>query len=184
MDFGLALTRMHPEAQPSQYEIIQNADGSFSITRWNVPGVSKPNETDVANYWDGIQGTLFNEALEAAMNAKQAELNQACSDELTYGYTYTINGTSYRFSFDLDAQANFMASKSLLEAGKVPTVPWTAYQDGTARVRIDLSLDDIEGMEMAQFHHKEEIVGKYNDLLINHLYPSVNISQINAITWG
>lgn len=184
MDFGLALSRMHPDVQPSQYEIMQKADGSFAITKWNVHGTPKPSEGDIANYWNYLQNQLANDNLEAARSAKQEELNQANNEALVYGYFYTINGVNYRFSFDLEAQSNFMASKSLLEAGKVPTVPWTAYKDGAKRVRLDLTLANLNDMELAQFNHKNSIVGKYNDLLINHLYIATSEDEINAITWG
>lgn len=131
-----------------------------------------------------VLNTLKSEILEQIRVAKQKELEDSCSADLTYGYQYIVSGVQYRFSFDLEAQANFQGALRLLESGVVPFVPWTAYDPTGKRVRLNLTVNDLHGMELAQFHHKNDVTSKYNDLLLNHLYVADTEDEIKAISWG
>lgn len=90
MDFGWSLMQMYPTSNPSQYEIIANIDGTFTITQWNVPGTPKPNESDVVAYWNtnGIN-LLRQQKINDLKRSFQAAVNGTfTSNALGVAHTY------------------------------------------------------------------------------------------------
>lgn len=99
MDFGWSLMQMYPNSNPSQYEIIANPDGSFTITQWNVPNTPKPNESDVVAYWNTNGINLLR---QQKINELRASFNQAVNG------TFTSNAMGVAHTYlAVQAQENY-----------------------------------------------------------------------------
>lgn len=76
--------------------------------------------------------------IEECKIAKVLQIDQETSSNILAGFDYSINGTSYHFSYDTIDQQNFvdtvsMCQLSLLDTSGVPaTITWNSYlADGT-----------------------------------------------------
>jgi hypothetical protein len=182
MDLVSYIKTKYPDAE---FELADNGDGTF-ISKWSSTSIQPTMQELMDAMWAEKAGDnrTAEQKLDDLRKNKQRELEASCADDLAYGYQYIKDGVQYRFSFDIEAQLNFQGGKPLLEKGIVPFIPWTAYDPDGKRVRINLTLEDLEGMELAQFHHKSDVTAKYNDLLLNHLYVATTEDDIKAISWG
>jgi hypothetical protein len=123
------------------------------------------------------------EALANAKHRKQVELNSICNDKIT-NFTYDINGVTYNFSYDIEAQNNFRDAREAIADGLATEVEWTAYIASTGeRVRIMLNGADLTNMRLVQFNQKHQIIAEFNSILLDILNPATTVDQVNAVGW-
>ena len=113
---------------------------------------------------------------------KEAELNQACQDAIIAGFDYTIDGISYHFSFDLEAQLNFQGAENLFAKGVVNELTWTAQKDGEY-TRITITPDLMNQLSLAIFKHKNDNISKLRDVLLPQVEAATTVEEVQAIVW-
>jgi len=135
-------------------------------------------------YQDGKIIKSDNLALKKAKYLKGQELNQACNNAILSGFDYNINGVSYHFSFDTEAQLNFQGANWMLENGKTTNIMWTVKNNSTGVYeRMTINLDLMRDLQVAIFNHKNDNISKYRDVLYPKLLAATTVEEINEITW-
>lgn len=120
--------------------------------------------------------------LEEAKKSKDVELNEACRQAILCGFDHVIDGKTYHFSFDTEAQLNFQGSKSLLDSGMVESIDWTAICEGVY-VRIPVTKSIMDQLTIVILQHKDSNVKRYREKLLPLVYEATTIEKINSITW-
>lgn len=120
--------------------------------------------------------------LEMAKRRKDAELNDACNQAILAGFDHTINGVTYHFSFDLEAQLNFIGAERLLSKGLVTSINWTVQRDGQYE-RIPITKEILDELSVTILQHKNSNISKYRDVLLPRVYSATTIEEVESITW-
>ena len=127
-----------------------------------------------------VKDELF--VLENAKIDKLVELNEACNQAILDGFTHTIDGIDYHFSFDFEAQFNFHAAQTLFENGTIDNIVWTAKRNGEyTRVPIDKQIMGELAVHILQ--HKNGNISKYRDFLEPIVQSATTIEEVNSIKW-
>jgi hypothetical protein len=118
--------------------------------------------------------------------AKDRELNKACNDEILKGFSYTIDGEVYHFSYDMEAQINFGDSKEVLYDDNFPVteVPFTAKDSNGKYVRILVNRELMRELTIAIFQHKAGSISKYRDELLPLVEQATTIEEVESINWN
>lgn len=149
----------------------------------------KPNYEKVlyTPKWDFVQkewveGADYNKMLESAKSIKKAELNMMCNESILSGFYHMVNGVKYHFSYDMEAQGNFGDSRQILNDGTVKVVDWTvSTDDGYERILI--TKEDMDGLTLSVFAHKQENIKKYRDVFLPMVENAKTLEEVNNITW-
>lgn len=151
---------------------------------FEVESLSHPIFDDPSRY-KMIDGNLVfdnSDALDKAKANKDFELNQACNDSILSGFDHVINGETYHFSFDTEAQLNFQGVRPLLSEGIVSKVDWTVSKNGTYhRIPVDKKL--MDELTVAILMHKDGNVRKYRNQLLPKVYEATTVEEVNSINW-
>lgn len=130
------------------------------------------------------EGEAQNRLLQIVKEQKDEELNLACNRAILNGFDYTINGISYHFSFDIEAQFNFQGVQSLLANGTISEIPWTVLNNETKEhERITVNSQLISTLSMVILHHKNSNISKYRDFLSVQLQNATTIEEVQEIKW-
>lgn len=122
--------------------------------------------------------------LEGARNDKDSELNSACNQAILKGFDYTINGVSYHFSFDVEAQLNFQGVNALFQSGTITTIDWTVKNNATGLYeRIIIDKATMDNLSLLILQHKSNNVTKYRNDLYPKLMQASTLEEIEAIKW-
>lgn len=171
-----AVMKLFPGTQPGIDFAVNEEDGIQNIYIWNI-NAPQPSR-------DELMQAAIDEALNEAKEAKKQELNEICNQEITKGFLYTVNGIEYRFSYDMEAQMNFAEARAAVNDGLITEVEWTCYVSSTGeRVRIMLNATSLSDMRVAQLTQKNAVISKYNDILLNQVYPATDVATIEAVKW-
>lgn len=123
--------------------------------------------------------------LKSAQMQKDEELNQACQDSILAGFTHVINGQTYWFSYDYEAQGNFRDAKEILSDGVVLAVPWTVRiggKDGEYS-RIEINLEQIKELALVIMEHKLNNISKYRDFLLPIVTGAETPEEVQEVKW-
>lgn len=131
--------------------------------------------------------------LDRVKAIKLQELNNACNDAILGRFSAQVNGVSYWFSHDKEAQDNFEMADKNLNNGRITSIPWTCYESETSTdaLRITFDKDTFEPVYVAHANVMPTNVSKLRD----DLEPKVKaiqitttvddaVSQVNAIVWS
>lgn len=130
------------------------------------------------------QTDINKELLAQAKTAKKTELNEICNQIIINGFQYEVNGTLYRFSYDLEAQNNFRDAREAITLGLAQEIEWTAYRVDTGeRVRIMVNGQHLKEMMLTQLTHKNTTIAYYNRLLLEKVEPATDVNVVQAIGW-
>jgi YHS domain-containing protein len=114
---------------------------------------------------------------------KEAELDKKCKDTILGRFSCDIDGVTYYFSNDTEAQANFEKCDRNLEKGRISTITWTAYDTSDNVVRLTFDVVTFEPLYIAQSTHIQANIIKYRDDLMPRVAAAQTIEEIQAITW-
>lgn len=122
--------------------------------------------------------------LDEVKQAKITELNDACNQSILGKFTSTINGMSYYFSYDTEAQSNITKVGRAFDKGLVTTVKWTAYDSDGNTVRIDLDANSFDAMFTNSLIHLNTNISKLRDDLEPKVEEATEVEQVLKITWN
>lgn len=120
--------------------------------------------------------------LDLAKKRKDQELNEACNQAILAGFDHTINGVTYHFSFDIEAQLNFQGAERVLSSGLATSINWTVMRDGVYE-RIPITKELMDELTLKILEHKDGNISKYRDILLPRVYAATTIEEVNSITW-
>lgn len=120
--------------------------------------------------------------LERERRKKDLELNKACNAAIVYGFTHTIEGIEYHFSYDIEAQGNFRDAQTVLSKGVVEEITWTVRKDGEY-TRIPITKEIMDELTLVILQHKDNNISKYRDFLMPLVNQSEEVEEIRSITW-
>lgn len=113
---------------------------------------------------------------------KDKELNDACNKSIQSGFDHEINGMTYHFSFDTEAQLNYQGADRLLSSGMVETIDFTVFVDGGYE-RISVNNQEMQGITLAVLKHKASNISKYRDTLMPIVKNATTKEEILAVKW-
>lgn len=114
---------------------------------------------------------------------KQAELKSACDSAiLTTQFSAAVQGTTYNFSYDREAQSNFSGAGYLFQRSLIASIDWTAYLDGE-RTRITINQNDFDVIAVAAAQFCQSYIDKYSGL-ISQLNDATDPYTVNSIVWS
>lgn len=117
--------------------------------------------------------------LESLKEVKKQELNEQCQLDIEKGFTYN----NYFFSFDKEAQNNFITAQLTAMNNQQAVFLWTAKDETNEYVRIELTAVDIIEMASYIMQHKENRISKLRDILYPIIDDALTIEEINDIHW-
>lgn len=162
------------ETPPNCIDIIMT-DGLFKARfiegQW-VNGISN-EEVDIAMGRD----------LASVKRAKLTELNKICNQTIMGKFSHDIDGVTYYFSNDTEAQANFEKCDRAFEKNRITEIAWTAYDTNENIVRILFDYAKFEFVYLSHLGHIQNNITKLRDFLMPMIYSSTTVEEVNSITW-
>lgn len=147
---------------------------------WGDRGFFNPVYNFDLNDW--VENKPEEEILAFYKDMKDRELNKACQDSILAGFTHTIDGVEYFFSYDMQAQTNFGDSRALLNDGIITQVPWTVKQ-GEEYARITITKEIMDALTLTILMHKTANISKYRDVLLPLVNKATSLEEIQAVDW-
>lgn len=120
--------------------------------------------------------------LQNAKDKKDAELNKACQDSILAGFSHTIEGVEYWFSYDKEAQQNFTDAQTVLSDGLMTEIAWTVKKD-EEYTRITISKAVMDELKIVILLHKTNNISRYRDELMPLVESATSIEEVEKITW-
>ena len=147
----------------------------------------KPRYDFVNNRW--VEGLAQEDihfhrygTIDVHKKAKDAELNKACSDAILGGFDFAMDGVTYHFSYDNEAQVNFQETYALFQNSVINDVMWTVTL-GEGKFRLFLNKDRFTQVYYASIQHKLRCIKYYRDKLTPLLTSATTYDMINNIVW-
>ncbi|MED2040437.1 hypothetical protein P4V58_25445 [Bacillus wiedmannii] len=140
----------------------------------------KPRFEDSLNEW--VEGVDVDSILPVIKVSKFNELNQACNKDISGYFDASVGSETYTFSFDAEAQANFIGSLALFNEGLMTEVEWTAWKGDKAH-RVTLSREQFMSVAFVAYREKDEKISKLRNVLQPRVEACTTIEEANAIQW-
>lgn len=152
------------------------------------------------NHFLGWSGTMFNpvwdfdlqdwreesgydQILRQEKDKKIQELNHACSQTILGRFFSDVNGITYSFSNDMEAQANFEKADRAFERGLITEILWTAHDVNGDVVRLTLDATAFEGVYIDHLSHIQDNISKFRDVLMPQVESCTTVEEVNSIKW-
>ena len=150
--------------------IIQAVPEGFYTPRWDFETSS----------W--VEGRDSSEILKEKKAEKFKEVSELCKQSILGYFDAEVDGITYQFSFDDEAQRNFTGALALFNKGIVPSVEWTAWQDGIAK-RIILAEPEFLSIVLLAFAHKDSKIARFRNEIQGKIESASTIEEIESIEW-
>lgn len=122
------------------------------------------------------------EIFEEEKWSKKEVLSKECHDSIVNGFDYAINGISYRFSYDMEAQTNFQEAYQLFQNNVIEEIKWSAKLDGKS-VRLTFNKFDFEKLFYESVKHKHSMISKLKDEIEPALSTASTKEELDVISW-
>jgi hypothetical protein len=127
---------------------------------------------------------LTTAALTDVQNAKMDQLDEACNNTIVDGFDTTINGTSYKFSCSLAAQANFQGTDTLFKDGAITSAEWTVINNDTGKTeRINIDQTTFNTLKLQVFQHINSNISKLRNTLQPQVEAATTNADVDKINW-
>ncbi|MCZ8512395.1 hypothetical protein O9H85_08105 [Paenibacillus filicis] len=121
--------------------------------------------------------------LTTAQTQKIAELNDKCKQTILGGFTSTVSGVSYQFSYDAEAQSNFTKAGRAFDKAIITSIKWTAYDSTGNVVRLTLDAPTFDSVFKDSLAHLNTQLSKFRDTLQPQVMACTTVAQVQAISW-
>lgn len=161
-----------------------NEDGTYELPE-NCTDVElpQPNYNPVffeeMNKW--VEMTTDREFVARFSPSKIQELNNQCEEAILSRFSVEIDGNTYEFSYDTNAQSRLNGSASLFNSGLLTEIPWTCYLNGE-RQRVILNKDSFNKIAVAALMHCNSNIVKFNELL-EQVNNAQTLGDLQKIVW-
>ncbi len=114
---------------------------------------------------------------------KIEKLNRMCNETILGRFSFDINGESFLFSNDLEAQSNFDKCDRAFEKGFMTTIAWTAYNSAGEVVRLDFTAENFPPLYMAHLNHIQGNISRFRDELMPLVEQATTVEEVENINW-
>lgn len=140
------------------------------------------NSSKYFKYIDGKIVEIYRDPLRDVKLIKEEELSIFCEQAILSGFDYEIDGVSYHFSFDQEAQLNFHEAKLLFADNAIATINWTVTDKGVYK-RIPIDKETMNKLSLVILEHKESNINKFRNVLMPKVEAANTKEEIDAIVW-
>ncbi|MED1201936.1 hypothetical protein [Heyndrickxia acidicola] len=181
----------HPNPQPGQSPVLyfNPTDKTFSYEYVDTPPTP---EEQLKALQDQLKTAdqkykeldLTTAALADVRNAKMVQLDEACNNTIVAGFDATVNGTSYKFSCSLAAQANFQGTDTLFKDGAITQAEWTVINTNTGKTeRINIDQTTFNTLKLQVFQHINSNISKLRNTLQPQVEEATTNADVDKINW-
>jgi hypothetical protein len=118
------------------------------------------------------------------INGKMIELSRKCNETILGKFSSQVNGVTYYFSNDMEAQANFEKCDRAFEKGRLTDIAWTCYNTNDEVVRLVLTPETFEQVYLDHLYHIQNNISKLRDFLMPMVDSSISEEDLKKITWN
>ncbi|MDY7043691.1 hypothetical protein RVS70_05680 [Virgibacillus sp. M23] len=133
-----------------------------------------------------IDGALIKDSdyqLSRAKKSRFEKLRKDCENDILGYFEAPVNGVTYTFSFDDEAQKNFTGTLALTLAGAVdPEQKWTVYRNGIVE-RIKLDTDNFMNVSRIAYKRKDDKVDRLRGEIQQAIDNAKTIEEVNQVVW-
>jgi len=127
---------------------------------------------------------LSTATLQQVKDAKMAQLDYLCSQEIMQGFDYTIDSTSYRFSLSIKAQQNFTGTQNRFDKGKITQIEWTVLNNSNGNIeRITLDQATFESITDVVFDTIDTNVQRLRNTLQPQVESATTVEEVESVEW-
>jgi arabinogalactan endo-1,4-beta-galactosidase len=156
--------------------------GRIFVEGWYSQSFYKPRYDFEKKAW--IEEAVEEDLLDIHKENKINELRQKCSETILGRFYVELNGTSYGFSNDAEAQANFEKCARVFDKGLATEMVWTVYDIEGSVSRLPLTEDLFNIVYMAHLNHINDNIAKFRDFLSPMVLFANTLEEINQVTWN
>lgn len=120
---------------------------------------------------------------QKAKETKLAELRQKCNETILGRFPADVDGVTYWFSCDTEAQANFDKVDRAFDKGRMTQIGWTAYTADGEVVRLTLDAINFEPVYLGHLYHIQANIAKLRDMLQPRLESVTTAEEVMKISW-
>ena len=106
-----------------------------------------------------------------------------CNLTILGRFSADVNGSTYYFSNDMEAQANFQKADGAFEKNRIIEVVWTAYNTEGNVERIPLNKESFELVYISHLAHVQNSIAKFRDFLMPLVESSTTVEELESIVW-
>lgn len=143
-------------------------------------GIEKPRWDFEKSKW--VETRPTEEKLAELKNQKLREMGAACEQDIVGYFKATIDDVEYDFSFDSEAQSNFIGTMTLFTKGLISQIGWTAWKGGKA-LRLTLNEETFVQLAMLGFEQKDAKIEKLRSTIQARIDASQTIEEVMNIKW-
>lgn len=121
--------------------------------------------------------------VDKARQEKILELTSACNKTILGRFTSVVDGVTYLFSNDMEAQANFEKCDRAFEKNRLTELMWTAYTTDGEVVRLTFTPETFEPTYIDHLTHIQGTIAKFRDVLMPQVMAATTIEEVEAIKW-
>ncbi|MED3396469.1 hypothetical protein [Bacillus wiedmannii] len=140
----------------------------------------KPRFDETLNEW--VEGADMEVVLKDVKTVKFNQLNDACNKDILGYFDASVGSETYTFSFDTEAQSNFIGSLALFNEGLMTEVEWTAWKGDTPH-RVTLNREQFMSVAFVAYQEKDAKISKLRNVLQPRIEACTTIEEVNAIQW-
>lgn len=130
-----------------------------------------------------VEGKPYSEILQTAKDKKLSELSTACNNSIMGRFTSVMDGVTYSFSNDMEAQGNFEKADRAFEKNRITEMAWTAYDTNGEVVRLLLTPLTFEPLYMDHLNHIQSNIAKFRDFLMPQVDAAATLEELEVIKW-
>lgn len=120
--------------------------------------------------------------LKNAKADKMEELSKRCNEAILGYFDVEVNSEIYSFSFDYEAQSNFIGTLTLFTKGLILEIEWTAHRNGRAE-RVILDEANFLKVAMTAFPAKDSKISRLRKELQPLVDNAQTMEELNSIKW-
>ncbi len=140
----------------------------------------RPRFDEILNDW--VEDEDVEVVLTLVKENKFNELNDACNKDILGYFDASVGLETYSFSFDEEAQSNFIGSLALFNEGLMTEVEWTAWKGDKAH-RVTLSKEQFLNVAFLAYREKDAKISKLRNVLQPRIEACKTIEEVQAIQW-
>lgn len=162
--------------------------GSSSITSNSVEIELEESHPvfDCPGSFKFVDGELVSDisaVLRQQKDEKFKEMSKRCQSEILGYFMAPVDQQMYYFSFDYEAQSNFIGSMTMFSEGYITEVEWTAHINEKESIRIKLNKQQFITIAMLGFQHKDSKISKLRNVVEPKIEMASTSQEVEAVTW-
>lgn len=128
--------------------------------------------------WNSVTDKLIAEKEE-----RKQEISTQCNETILSGFKCGVDGNTYTFSYDNEAQVNLAERWQLFQNDMITSIKVTAHKDDED-VRLTLNKEQFNELYLASVYHKENCISRYRDVFVPLIDNAVTLEQLEDIKWS